>query len=80
MWVAKDPNFNSIGDASFARMNNATNGEQVYNAYVGRALVTFIVRHVCVSGRISQEANIIKDGKLYPIIYTNIHWITKQTG
>lgn len=49
LWVAKDPDFNSIGDASFARLKNAINGEQAYNAYVGRALVTFVIRHVCVS-------------------------------
>jgi len=55
LWIAKDPDFNSIGDASFARLNNATTGEQVYNAYVGRALVTFIVRCVCVSCRCLKE-------------------------
>ena len=47
LWVGKDPDFHSIADASFARMKSAGNGEQVYNAYVGKALVTFIVRCVC---------------------------------
>lgn len=45
LWVAKDPDFNSIGDASFARLRGSDHtGEQVYHAYVGRALVTFIIR------------------------------------
>jgi len=81
LWVAKDPDFSSIGEASFARLKNAINGEQAYNAYVGRALVTFVVRHVCVS--CCSEASIVNldflDGRVYPIIYTSIHWITKQT-
>lgn len=47
--MAKDPDFSSIGDASFARLKNGIDGEQAYNAYVGRALVTFIVRRVYVS-------------------------------
>lgn len=50
LWIAKDPDFNSIGDASFARMKSSDTGEQIYNAYVGRALVTFIIR--CVYGHI----------------------------
>ncbi|KIM46541.1 hypothetical protein M413DRAFT_64889 [Hebeloma cylindrosporum] len=74
LWVAKDPDFNSIGDASFARMKNATTGEQVYNAYIGRALVTFIVRWQNVSNdlykySLDYEAdgvgdNLFKDFKL----------------
>ncbi|KAJ3516814.1 hypothetical protein NLJ89_g889 [Agrocybe chaxingu] len=52
LWIAKDPDFNSIGDASFARLKNADTGEQIYNAYVGRALVTFIVRWRHVSNKL----------------------------
>lgn len=44
LWIARDPDFNSIGDASFARLKSAEAGEQMYNAYVGRALVTFLIR------------------------------------
>lgn len=44
LWVGKDPDFNAIGDASFARLKTAVVGEQIYNAYVGRALVTFTMR------------------------------------
>ncbi|TFK43887.1 hypothetical protein BDQ12DRAFT_596679 [Crucibulum laeve] len=44
LWVGKDPDFNSIGDASFARLKNVDAKEQVYHAYVGKALVSFIVR------------------------------------
>lgn len=44
VWIGKDPDFNSIGDASFARIKEQQSCEQVYNAYVGRALVSFIVR------------------------------------
>ena len=46
LWVAKDPDFNAIGDASFARLRNLDGGEQVYHGYVGKALVTFTVRCV----------------------------------
>lgn len=44
LWIAKDPDFNSIGDASFARQRSVDAGEQVYNSYVGRAMVTFIIK------------------------------------
>ncbi|PPQ67596.1 hypothetical protein CVT25_012090 [Psilocybe cyanescens] len=44
LWIAKDPDFNSIGDASFARMKSDEAGQQIYNTYVGRALVTFIIK------------------------------------
>ena len=46
LWVAKDPDFNAIGDASFARLRNLDGGEQVYHGYVGKALVTFTIRYV----------------------------------
>lgn len=44
LWVGKDPDFNSIGDASFARLKGVDIKEQVYHAYVGKALVTFNMR------------------------------------
>jgi hypothetical protein len=46
LWVAKDPDFNAVGDASFARLRNLDGGEQVYHGYVGKALVTFTIRYV----------------------------------
>lgn len=46
LWVAKDPDFNAIGDASFARLRNLDGGEQVYHGYVGKALVTFTIKYV----------------------------------
>jgi hypothetical protein len=46
LWVGKDPDFNSIGDASFGRLKVQDASQQVYNAYVGRALVTFTFRCV----------------------------------
>ena len=46
LWVAKDPEFNAIEDASFARLRNLDGGEQVYHGYVGKALVTFTIRYV----------------------------------
>ncbi|KAF8165691.1 hypothetical protein B0H34DRAFT_649658 [Crassisporium funariophilum] len=66
LWVAKDPDFNSIGDASFARLKSVDAGEQVYHAYVGRALVTFIVRWSCVTNKLYKysleyEANGVGD-------------------
>ena len=42
--VGKDPDFNSIGDASFARMKHADAKEQIYQAYVGRALISFNIK------------------------------------
>ena len=44
VWIAKDPDFGAIADASFARLKTAVPGSQVYNAYVGRALVAFTIR------------------------------------
>jgi len=44
IWIGKDPDFNSIGDASFARLKNVSQHIQIYQGYVGRALVTFFVR------------------------------------
>ncbi|KAF8961115.1 hypothetical protein BDZ97DRAFT_1905651 [Flammula alnicola] len=66
LWIAKDPDFNSIGDASFARLKMAVVGEQVYNAYVGRALVTFTMRWQNVSNNLYKysleyEANGVGD-------------------
>jgi len=46
LWVGRDPDFNSITDASFARMMSMEADRQVYNIYVGKALVTFIVKCV----------------------------------
>ena len=52
LWVAKDPDFAAIGEASFAGLKyidpGDKTGEQVYSGYVGKALVTFIVRCVIV--------------------------------
>jgi len=44
IWIGRDPDFNSIGDASFARLKNVSPQVQIYQGYVGRALVTFFVR------------------------------------
>jgi len=52
LWIARDPDFNSIGDASFARLKSAEAGEQMYNAYVGRALVTFLIRWQLISNKL----------------------------
>jgi len=52
LWVAKDPDFNAIGDASFARLRNLDGGEQVYHGYVGKALVTFTIRWECISNKL----------------------------
>ena len=46
LWVAKDPDFNAMGNASFARLRNTDGGEHVYHGIVGKALVTFTVRYV----------------------------------
>jgi hypothetical protein len=43
--VGRDPDFNSITEASFARLKAAEGDRQLYNAYVGKALVTFVVKY-----------------------------------
>lgn len=48
LWVGKDLDFNSIGDASFCRIKSVDSKTQIYHGFVGRALVTFIVRYVPV--------------------------------
>jgi hypothetical protein len=52
LWVAKDPDFNAIGDASFARLRNLDGGEQVYHGYAGKALVTFTVKWELISNKL----------------------------
>ncbi|KAF5363590.1 hypothetical protein D9756_000303 [Leucocoprinus leucothites] len=42
--VGKDLDFNAIGDASFARQAAAASDHQVYQGYVGKAIITFTVR------------------------------------
>lgn len=44
LWVGRDPDFRSIADASFAILRNATQDMLIYQAIVGRAHVSFIVR------------------------------------
>ncbi|EKM79968.1 hypothetical protein AGABI1DRAFT_113213 [Agaricus bisporus var. burnettii JB137-S8] len=44
LFVGKDLDFNSIGDASFARHAGLGQDYQVYKGYVGKALITFTVR------------------------------------
>ncbi|KAF9057818.1 hypothetical protein BJ165DRAFT_1334693 [Panaeolus papilionaceus] len=66
LWVAKDPDFNSIGDASYARLKTVDSHEQVYHGYVGRALVTYIVKWQHISNKlyrysVDYEANGVGD-------------------
>ncbi|KAF5371214.1 hypothetical protein D9758_004117 [Tetrapyrgos nigripes] len=44
LWIAKDPDFSCITDASFARLRNVSTTSQTYEAIVGRAKINFIVR------------------------------------
>lgn len=44
LWVGKDPDFRSVGDASFAVLRNATQDMLIYQGIVGRAHVSFIIR------------------------------------
>lgn len=46
LWVGKDLDFNSIRDASFCRLKSVDSKVQIYHGFVGRALVTFLVRCV----------------------------------
>lgn len=45
LWVGKDLDFNSIGDASFVRLKSVDSKAQIYHGFVGRALVTFTCRY-----------------------------------
>ncbi len=45
LWIAKDPDFASIADASIARMKRNQSSSQVYESTVGKARVQFIVRY-----------------------------------
>ncbi|EGO02396.1 hypothetical protein SERLA73DRAFT_178314 [Serpula lacrymans var. lacrymans S7.3] len=49
LWVGKDPDFRSIGDASFAVLRNATEDMLIYQGMVGQAHVSYIVRWNLVS-------------------------------
>lgn len=44
VWIGRDPDFRSIADASFAILRNATQDMLIYQAVVGYARVSFIVR------------------------------------
>ena len=46
LWVGRDPDFRSVGDASFAVLRNATQDMLIYQGIVGRAHVSFIIRFV----------------------------------
>ena len=47
LWVGKDPDFSSLTEASFARSPmNPDPEEQLYQVYVGKALVNFNVKYV----------------------------------
>ncbi|TFK25973.1 hypothetical protein FA15DRAFT_667970 [Coprinopsis marcescibilis] len=52
VWVGKDPDFNSIGEASFGRLKHQDTNQQVYNAFVGRALVSFTMRWERISSNL----------------------------
>lgn len=44
LWVGKDLDFHLVSDASFARLKSVDARVQLYHGFVGKALVTFIVR------------------------------------
>ncbi|KAF8645516.1 hypothetical protein AX16_007800 [Volvariella volvacea WC 439] len=44
LWIGKDPDFNALKDASFARLKNVESNKQIYHGFVGKALVNYIVR------------------------------------
>lgn len=47
LWVGQDPDFDSLREASFARLKEVShNNTQIYQGYVGRVLVTFIIRFI----------------------------------
>jgi len=52
LWIAKDPDFYSIQDATFARLRSVNSQTLLYKIVVGRALVDFTIRWRQVLGRV----------------------------
>ncbi|KDQ64200.1 hypothetical protein JAAARDRAFT_52182 [Jaapia argillacea MUCL 33604] len=48
LWIGDDPDFNSIADASLARLFQVNPYYQIYNARVGKAELNFIARWTAV--------------------------------
>jgi len=46
LWVGRDPDFRSVGDASFTVLRNATQDMLIYQGIVGHAHVSFIIKSV----------------------------------
>ncbi|KAG2129002.1 hypothetical protein DEU56DRAFT_818324 [Suillus clintonianus] len=44
LWVGRDPDFRSVGDACFAVLRNATQDMLIYQGAVGHAHVSYIIR------------------------------------
>ncbi|KDQ64201.1 hypothetical protein JAAARDRAFT_27828 [Jaapia argillacea MUCL 33604] len=50
LWIGDDPDFNSIADASFARLHKLNPDSQVYRGRVGKAELNFIARWTTTGG------------------------------
>ncbi|KAJ7584346.1 hypothetical protein C8J56DRAFT_149924 [Mycena floridula] len=49
LWIARDPDFSSIANASFARLKTISTNTQIYDAYVGKARIQFVARWRLIS-------------------------------
>lgn len=77
MWIGKDPDFRTIALASFAQFTSGAPFMLVYQGFVGKAQVAFIVRYVCVLTDIVNQARLIKllTGQMATFRTKHIHYI-----
>jgi len=74
LWIGKDPDFNAIGDASFARQKTGepSDTQQVYHAFVGRALVTFTIKWKSVHNKLYNFTLEYESGGVGDVLFDDI--------
>ncbi|KAJ3512945.1 hypothetical protein NMY22_g15184 [Coprinellus aureogranulatus] len=72
LWVGKDPDFNAIGDASFARLKHQDTHEMVHHVYVGRALVLFSVKWSRVHGNLFKYSLEYEAGGVGGVVFEDV--------
>ncbi|TEB37103.1 hypothetical protein FA13DRAFT_1726237 [Coprinellus micaceus] len=71
VWVGKDPDFNAIGDASFARLKHQ-NGSSGNGLYVGRAPVSFGVKWTRIQGNLFKYSMEYEAGGVGGVIFEDV--------
>ncbi|KAG8219002.1 hypothetical protein J3R82DRAFT_4750 [Butyriboletus roseoflavus] len=84
LWFGRDPDFRAITDATFATLRNAAQNILIYQAIVGRAHVSFIVRSRSpfppLHHGLSQADLYDVDGNPSNPVFTRSHSITKPAA